>query len=355
MRVYSLLCFIVSCFLLQSPLSRAQAPTTGVHAQPDSDHDGLSDQLEQNLLNQFAPSFQIARHDCSSLPSEFTSGSVTPVVEAENRTIYGQVFPAKTSTRAHPVAEIHFYHLWRRDCGRHGHPLDTEHVAALVRASSSDLSAASWQAVYWYAAAHENTVCDVSQIARASTLKAEDHGAAVWISSGKHASYLNEILCKRGCGADRCEQMVPLKATKLINLGEPGNPMNGSAFISSTHWTLMAKMENTNFPVAATARLDQLPETDIAWYNSGRHPAQQIISVSSSTENALATSERNTTGAISNAGNSTDAAISVAGDSTQNALQKSLHKSLHALGTSAHHVGDALHITPQPSKSDEKP
>ena len=42
-----------------------------------------------------------------------------------------------------------------------------------LRASDADVK---WKAVYWYAAAHENTVCDVSQIARAKTLHAEEHG-----------------------------------------------------------------------------------------------------------------------------------------------------------------------------------
>jgi len=149
----------------------------------------LSDALEQSLLVQFAPTFMIGRHDCSDVPAEFRSDSIKPVVKSENRTIYGEVFPAKGSSVQAPLVEVHFYHLWKLDCGEHPHPLDAEHVAVLVRSSGGDPSAAKWTAMYWYAAAHENTVCDVSQIARASTLKAEDHGAKVWVSPGKHASY----------------------------------------------------------------------------------------------------------------------------------------------------------------------
>jgi hypothetical protein len=187
----------------------------------------------------------------------------------------------------------------------------------------------------------------VSQIARASTLHAESDGAKVWISPGKHASYLNETLCQRGCGADRCEQMTAMPVGKLINLGEPGHPMNGSAFIYSTLWPLATKMASTNFPEKPITRLKQLPDTDIAWLNSGRHPAQQIISISSSTEGALAQSEHNTTGAIVGAEDSTGSAISVAGDSTGNALGKSYRKTTHALGSSVRHVGKALHATPR--------
>jgi hypothetical protein len=317
----------------------------------DSDHDGLSDALEQRLLIQFKPAFQVGAHDCSNIPAQFEQGVLAPKVEVEDGTIYGQVFLAKSSTGPKPVVEIHYYHLWKTDCGRHGHPLDTEHVSTLVRADSSDLDSAKWHAAYWFAAAHENTVCDVSQIARASTLKAEDHGPKVWISPGKHASYLNEILCERGCGADRCDQMKALSKGKLINLGEPGRPMNGSLFIASGHWPLADKMSTSNFPSDPLSRLEQLPDTDIAWFRSGHHPAQGVIALSSNTEQAIADAGGNTSDALHSAGDNTSTAISVAGDSTGNALQKSYHRTKHALGVSARHVGATLHLSP----NDQKP
>jgi hypothetical protein len=323
----------------------------GFHS--DSDHDGISDPVEQALLEQFRPNFMVAVHDCSNLPAEFQVDLKTPEPKLENGTIYGQVFPSKESTDNAPAAEIHYYHLWKRDCGGHGHPLDTEHVAVLVRASNTNLSSATWKAVYWYAAAHENTVCDVSQIARASTLHAEDHGASVWISAGKHGSYLNETLCKRGCGADRCEEMIALAPGKLINLGESGHPMNGSHFIASSTWPLGNKMTCTNFPAAPVARLNQLQDTDIAWFNPGRHPAQGIIAISSSTEQAIAGGGHNTTSAISSAGDSTGNALSTAGDSTGNALQESYQRTKRALGTSARHVAEALHVTQKSGSSGE--
>jgi hypothetical protein len=320
-----------------------------VVAQVDSDRDGMSDALEQALLVQFRPTFMVGRQDCSNIPSEFRPAAHEPKPESENGTIYGQVFPSRTAVGALPTAEIHYYHLWRRDCGAHGHPLDTEHVSVLVRASDSHLPHATWKALYWYSAAHENTVCDVSQIARASTLHAEDHGAEVWISPGKHASYLNEMLCQGGCGADKCTNMVALAPGKLINLGEVGQPMNGSLFISSTAWPLAVKMANTNFPPGPVARLNQLPQSDIAWFNAGGHPAQGVIAVSSSTEQAIARSGQNTTSAISVAGDSTNSAFSTSEDSTGNALRKSYRNTRHALGSSARHVGEALHLTPKPN------
>ncbi|HEY4355580.1 MAG TPA: hypothetical protein VGN16_07530 [Acidobacteriaceae bacterium] len=329
---------------------RAQeAQPAVVHA--DSDHDGMSDDLEQALLVQFRPAFMVGKQDCSNVPAEFRAGVKTPQPEAEDGTIYGQVFPAKDSSGS-PAAEIHYYHLWRRDCGGHSHALDTEHVSVLVHASESGSGPAQWKAVYWYAAAHENTVCDVSQISRASTLHAEEHGAKVWISPGKHASYLNETLCQRGCGADKCVEMTALPAGRIINLGEQGHPMNGSLFIASAAWPLAAKMEHTNFPEAPVERLNALPESDIAWFNAGRHPAQGIIAISSSTGQAIAGSANNTSAAIDTAGDATDDALSTAQTSTGNALGKSYRNTKHALGTSARKVGRALHVTPPPP---EKP
>lgn len=322
--------------------------------------------MEQSLLRQFLPAFMIASHDCSALPAEFKTGSAAPQVEAENGTIYGQAFPSKSAGDGSPAVELHYYHLWRKDCGPHGHPLDTEHVAVLVLPSSSDLDSAQWKAIYWYAAAHENTVCDVSQIARASALDAEDHGATVWISPGKHASYLNRALCQSGCGADHCVKMTKLIPSTVINLGEPGFPMNGAMFISSPAWPLEYKMTTSNFPASAIARLNQLPENHIAWFQPGRHPVQGIIATSSSTEQALATSGANTSAAVGIAGNSTGNALSDAGDATgtalssagggaESALQKSYKHTRHALGTSIRHLGEALHLARKQDKDQPQP
>jgi hypothetical protein len=98
--------------------------------------------------------------------------------------------------------------------------------------------------------------------------------------------------------------------------------MNGSLFISSTAWPLAGKMANTNFPVSPNDRLNELPDSDIAWFNAGRHPTQGVVAVSSSTKQAIAGSAYSTTAAISVAGDSTGTALSTAEDSTGNALHK---------------------------------
>jgi hypothetical protein len=331
-------------------LRNAAAQQPVQKAAVDSDHDGMSDALEQALLIQFAPRFMVDRHDCAEMPAQFAPNLETPTLKAADGTIYGQVFLAKSSGGDLPTAEIHFYHLWRSDCGPYGHPLDAEHVAVLVSASDRNLDSARWKAIYWFAAAHEKTVCDVSQITRASTLHAEENGARVFVSPGKHASYLNQKLCQAGCGADKCVDMVALPPGRIINLGEAGHPMNGSLFIASSAWPLIDKMSNTNFPPEPLARLNQMPDTDIAWFNAGRHPAQGIIADSSSTKQAIAGGASHTTSSLSKAGASTGVAISVAQDDTGSALQKSYSATKHALGTSARHVGKALNPDPKPEK-----
>jgi len=310
-------------------------------AAKDSDRDGLPDNIEEQLLAQFTPSFHIGQQDCAELPAEFAPGLVVPTPERLDGTVYGQAFLSKDFTPSHPRAELHFYHLWAKDCGARPHALDTEHVAVLVQASSADLDHAQWTALYWYAGAHESTVCEVSQISRASTLKAETRGAPVWISPGKHASFLNETLCRAGCGADRCEHSVAVKVARIINLGEVGRPMNGSAFIASPAWPLAAKMQTSNFAAEPVARLNAMPDTDIAWYVPGRHPAQGIIAVSGTTA-----------GAIELSGDDTGAALSLAHEKTGNALDKSLHRTGHALGTSFRNVGRALGLKGSGAKDD---
>jgi hypothetical protein len=301
------------------------------YASVDSDHDGLSDELEQALLAQFKPVFMVSEEDCSDVPAEFTPESRNPIVRAEDATIYGQVFLEKSSDPARPTVEVHYYHLWKKDCGRMGHALDTEHVSVLIRASGTLSTSTKWKAAYWYAAAHEDTVCDASQVSRASTLHAQDQGATVWISSGKHASFLNEELCRRGCGGDLCEKMAPLPVSKIVNLGEPGMPMNGAVWISSSRWPLVIKMARTDFQPATVTRLESLPDSDIAWVNPAKRPAQSTIAAGDSTIDALVASNQNT-----------DSAISTAGDATRSALDKSYGNVKHALGASAHNVGKFL-------------
>jgi hypothetical protein len=365
----------------------------GAAVHVDSDRDGLSDGLESVLLARFAPEVLVSSQDCSVMPGEFLPNTETPYVLADNGTMYGQASPAEAgagvrkasavqgnagagakkasavqgkagagakkasagsvTTTAGSVrrVELHYYLLWRADCGRMGHALDAEHVSALVEGEGE--APEGWRALYWYAAAHEDTVCDASQLTRASTIDAEEHGARVWVSSGKHSSFLNRELCRRGCGGDRCDSMKRVPTLPVINLGEPRAPMNGAAWARSSRWPLEEKMERSDFTAVRLARLEALPETDVAWAEPSKRPAQAAVRGGNagvdgalvggtSTADALGLSSRKTNTAIVVANNRTSAALDSAAQNTGKALTKSASGVRGAMGNAWKHTGGAL-------------
>jgi hypothetical protein len=282
----------------------------------DGDQDGVSDALEQLLLTQFVPRFEVARGDCAGRPARFAPGSATPRPLAGDGAIYGQVFPVAQPPGA---LEIHYYDLWAADCGAEGHALDAEHVAVLV----APAAAGGWRALAWYAAAHEDTVCDVSQIASAAALHAAAAGARVWISAGKHAAFLAPERCPHGCGDDVCTDSVPLSPPAIINLGEPGHPLHGAVWAASAEWPLAAKMATSDFPPAALAAL---PAAGIALFHPGRHPMQGAVAISSHTADDTA------------------GALATGQGATGNALGAGTAHALRALQHSAAAVAHFLHL-----------
>jgi hypothetical protein len=260
----------------------------------DLDRDGLADDLEQALLLRFAPRFMAPAGDCDVLPAEFQPGSPQPRPVARNGTIYGQVFPASPGGAS---IEIHYYHLWSQDCGRRGHALDVEHVAVLTRADRLQAPADEWKAVYWYAAAHQDTICDARNGARASQLHAEEHGPTVWISRGKHASFLSYDLCMRGCGGDRCDQSVPLSPPRIMNIGEPGATLNGAVWAESRLWPLASKMK-TSFDASVLAVLDDPGIEGVTPLNDSRRPVKRVIAAGGSSAEAIASGNRHAVSAL---------------------------------------------------------
>jgi hypothetical protein len=304
--------------------------------QVDSDHDGLSDSLEDALLTRFAPTFMVSATDCSDVPAQFAPADKTPTVVAEDGTIYGQAFPR--SGHADEV-ELHYYHLWRRDCGEMGHALDAEHVSALIVVNGDPDKA---KALYWYAAAHEDTICDASHLARAATIGAEDHGATVWISEGKHASFLSEEMCRRGCGGDRCQQMKKLSVPAVVNVGESQAPMHDIAWLHSDQWPLETKLERSDFTEARLQRVNSLPQTDVVWANPSKRPAQASILGLNDGFGGAATGARATNTALVIADGNTSSALDLAADKTGRSLKTSSHDVWGAIRKSIQKTGDFL-------------
>lgn len=220
----------------------------------DLDHDGLQDALEQALLDRFLPTFVLSAGECDGLPAAMVAGAHDPRVAAKDGTIHGYVAPRAVRPGQVEV-EIKYFHLWSRDCGRPSHALDAEHVSTLVHAAALDAPVDAWRAEYWYAAAHEGTVCDASSGALAEALRAQDVGPYVYVSRGKHASYLLRGHCKWGCGGDVCDPGDPLPRAAVVNIGEPDRPLNGATWLRSRRWSLATRL-GIDFDAALRARFD---------------------------------------------------------------------------------------------------
>lgn len=285
----------------------------------DGDGDGLDDAWEQRMIERFAPRFILSEGECDQMPAEFAPHEPHPRVLERNGVIYARATPWKGRPGA--WVEIHYYHLWANDCGRLPHPLDVERVAVLLTGPAAHAAPGQWRAVYWFAAAHEGTVCDGTHGARAEWLRAESGGASVWVSRGKHASYLVRSRCGKGCGGDRCEpRRHALAIRELINVGEPGAALNGALWTASPKWPLRAKME-TAFTPAAAARLSEWDKRKAASMHGGVVPLQPVILGGEHTLRGLET-----------AGEHTGGALGKAAGSTGGALRKSLRAVGRALG-----------------------
>jgi hypothetical protein len=236
--------------------------------------------------------------------------------------------------------ELHYYHLWPKDCGETPHWLDAEHVSVVVKPGAGIL----WRAAYWYAAAHEDTVCDVSQIARAETLHAEERGARVWISAGKHASFLADGLCRRasGCGGDRCGSMERLHIAKIINLGELQRPMNGAVWARSTEWPLAEKLGRSDFSESRANLVEGGSSPEIARANPEKRPLQAAILGGNSALLGAFAGASSANIALSAAGDNTDGALSRASQRTGNSLARSIHSFSKSIAASAEKTGHAL-------------
>ena len=301
----------------------------------DLDHDGLEDPFEQEILVRFLPEFRVSNTECAGLPAEFLPDSPEPQPVAPNGTIYGQVFAVAPDGLSGSFLEIHYYHLWSRDCGRFGHDLDPEHVSVLVRSDTPKAPVNRWKALYWYAAAHEGTLCDASNGAKATAIPGRDPAVTIWISSGKHASFLTENLCHRvGCGGDRCERMVPFSPGKIINLGEPGAPLNGAVWIASGSWPLAEKM-TSDFDDSVPLKLERLEGEEVTFLSGPPPPFKAVLLAGNKI-----------IGALEKGQSETEAALSISTRQTGRSVKRGLSEAGGSLERSVKKVGKWLGIGP---------
>ncbi|MCC7342363.1 MAG: hypothetical protein IT170_14875 [Bryobacterales bacterium] len=310
------------------------AASAAVDSSADLDLDTLPDAFEQALLERFLPRFFVSRNECAELPAEFAPNEPDPRATAANGTIYGQAFPVSGADGTR--IELHYFHLWAADCGRWGHPLDAEHVSALLAATQGDVSPSAtpmegWRALYWYAAAHEDTVCDVSHGAHAQALDAESRGAKVWISRAKHASYLSHERCKFGCGGDECKKPKEIVVPRVINLGEKGYPLNGARFAASSRWPLEQKL-GSDFNAAVRQQLAGASPKKIVAVNSALPPVRATILAGEEILSGAGTGKRHTDEALKTGTGATGNALKTGHEATSGALKTSQEATGSALG-----------------------
>jgi hypothetical protein len=289
---------IAICLAAAAPAA-AQGVAATAAANADRDRDGLSDQLEQALLDRFAPTLLLARGECDVAPASFQPFASQPRVRAKDGTLYGQAFPLPPAGGRAQI-ELHYFHLWARDCGRLGHDLDAEHVSAIVAAPSRDSGPRDWVADAWYAAAHEGSACDASSGALASALGAQASGPRVFVSRGKHASYFDRGQCKWGCGGDECGDDAVIVPRTVINIGELSAPLNGASWVHSRRWPLAAKL-TSDFDPARRASLESSDGDHIVSLMMHLRAAQAPLLAGDTAIDGLSTAAASTAGALSSA------------------------------------------------------
>ncbi len=290
----------------------------------DLDRDGLPDLFEQALLDRFKPTLVLSADECDARPARFEPGQRDPHLAGRDGTLYGQVTPRGRNADGRFEVELKYFHLWARDCGRPSHALDAEHVSAL--ATGSDLQPEGWEAVFWYAAAHQGTICDASSGAPASAVDAVTAGPTVYVSRGKHATYLDRGHCKWGCGSDSCDPGQRLSGNGVINLGEPDAPLNGTEWIRSRRWKLAEKMR-PDFDPATRASLDSAHPFEVLALKLGFRAHQAPILGGDTGLDALITGVDAAGLAISKTGQATGGALK----KTAGAVGRSMRKTANGV------------------------
>jgi hypothetical protein len=288
----------------------------------DLDRDGLDDAVEQRLLEQFRPRFLISPSDCAGRPVGIRSGEMDPVAMTGSPVIYGRAFPNGNDV------ELQYFHLWTSDCGRLSHPWDVEHVSVLVRGG---------KAVLWFAAAHQDTVCDVGHGARAATLAAVDSGATVWVSHGKHGSFLSEAACRRGCGGDDCRRSLEeVDVGAVVNVGEADAPLNGAVWTASAKWPFGKKFRS-DFAPHVVAQIDR---KGVRFLDPARVPVQSVILGGNHALNGMGRAQ-----------NESGSALGTAAGATGRSLRSAKRWVQRRLGGASAGSGSPLSGGPQPADS----
>lgn len=221
----------------------------------DNDIDGLSDELEQVLLNAYIPKFvQYADDDCpgpatgTSNPTDsnlvvchifpmyqqYVNGSDESVLYASPTAIVNENCLRTRISWYENTVMIYAALLYGRDCGLTGHTADVEGVAVSVRYTGtddgigwrSDTDLNHWEGYKIQTTSHAGTICEGIETFPFRSNSNPNGKDTIYPSPDKHGNYLTEQQCSSSFICDpACDDPFTLKRVKLVNVGEVNSPM----------------------------------------------------------------------------------------------------------------------------------
>jgi hypothetical protein len=211
--------FVLACAASSSDEIAADAPSlegaVPMAALPDSDGDGVPDEIEKRVASEYLPFVSLHKNDSC--------------------TTRGIVFRAAKHPRNAGKLQVWGVVVYDRDCGANGHHGDDEGFGVVV--DPTKRGAAGILAVKTIS--HQNTPCESKATCgvcpgmnRCTTVTTAGGAYPVIFSSkNKHGNYVSESKCDGSffCDSGGCElrTAAELQSTgiPIVNVGEPTHPL----------------------------------------------------------------------------------------------------------------------------------
>ncbi len=242
----------------------------------DNDQDGLSDTLENILLQHFVPTFiQYNDDDCSGLSTGTSGMTDTNLVVCRIFPLFQQYISGSnvSSIQAIPsplvnekclYAGLTWYDnrvviygtvLYGRDCGLNGHIADVESFSILLKYTYSsddlmwryDTTLNHWQGITIQTIAHAGTLCQSVETYPYRSNEFPNGKDTIFVSPDKHGNYLTIPICNDSfCNPD-CNDTSSVKNIRIINAGEVTAPLITDLGIYYTGYSGESPWSDTNF------------------------------------------------------------------------------------------------------------
>ncbi len=217
----------------------------------DNDLDGLSDSLEQILLNHFVPPFvQFSDEDCPGPDTGASLPTDTNLVVCRIFPLFQQYTATNdiTTLQSTPTSLVNenclnsgmvWYDnriviygalLYGRDCGLNGHIADVEGFSISLKyvgpddniSWRSDTMISNWEGVMLQTISHANTPCQQVETFPYRNQQNPTGKDTIFCSPDKHGNYLTRTVCNSTFGICNpgCNNSYTIKNVMLLNVGE---------------------------------------------------------------------------------------------------------------------------------------